>query len=147
MSSSAGGQRDTSWRGDPSSSSSAYLRSLLFKILRITIHDGRYFIGHLSCVDSSINIVLSQAEEFLPSPEDLRRRHPLPANASEETHAYPWPYDAPLVVGPAGGREMGMVMIKGQDVVKIEVEGMPEAADQSSGGSAPPPLPDRNGIL
>lgn len=145
MVASGGEQRDTSWRGDPSSSPSAYLRSLLFKTLRITIKDGRYFVGHFSSVDSSANIVVSQAEEFLPSPDDLRRRYPMPEDADEQTYAYPWPYDAPLVIGPAGGREMGMVLIKGQDVVKIEVEGLQEEQDQQVHGA--PPLPARNGIL
>jgi small nuclear ribonucleoprotein (snRNP)-like protein len=56
-------------------------------------------------VDRQQNIILSNAEEFL-SPELERKR------------------GAPVSRGYFGGREMGMVMFRGKDVVRIEVEAM-----------------------
>jgi small nuclear ribonucleoprotein (snRNP)-like protein len=47
----------------------ADLSSILNRLLRITIPDGRYFIGRFTCVDHQLNIVLTQAEEFRPDPK------------------------------------------------------------------------------
>lgn len=54
-------------------------------------------------MDRQHNIILSNAEEFL-SPEMERKR------------------GAPVSRGYFGGREMGMVMFRGKDVLRIEVE-------------------------
>lgn len=81
-----------------------HLPSLLYTTLHITITDGRTFIGHFICTDAQQNIILSQAEELLP---------PDIANDEEEK---------PISVGAWGGREMGMVMIKGKDVVEIKAQ-------------------------
>jgi small nuclear ribonucleoprotein (snRNP)-like protein len=41
-----------------------FLKSTLSKSYRIIIHDGRMFIGNLSCIDKERNIVLVNTEEF-----------------------------------------------------------------------------------
>lgn len=87
------------------------LGSLLYTTLHITITDGRTFIGHFICTDAQQNIILSQAEELLP-----------PDIADDEE-------EKPISVGAWGGREMGMVMIKGKDIVKIQAQ---VSADQPS---------------
>lgn len=87
------------------------LASLLYTTLHITITDGRTFIGHFICTDAQQNIILSQAEELLP-----------PDIADDEE-------EKPISVGAWGGREMGMVMINGKDVVKIQAQ---VSADQPS---------------
>jgi small nuclear ribonucleoprotein (snRNP)-like protein len=86
-----------------SSPSSSFLQNLLNRTLRIKLADTRTFIGQFICVDRQQNIILSNAEEFL-SPELERKR------------------GAPVSRGYFGGREMGMVMFRGKDVVRIEVE-------------------------
>ncbi|KAG7529768.1 hypothetical protein FFLO_05408 [Filobasidium floriforme] len=85
------------------STSSAFLQNLLNKTLRIKLADSRTFIGQFICVDRQQNIILSNAEEFL-SPELERKR------------------GAPVSRGYFGGREMGMVMFRGKDVLRIEAE-------------------------
>ncbi|KAI5450396.1 hypothetical protein NCC49_003178 [Naganishia albida] len=87
------------------------LAALLYTTLHITITDGRTFIGHFICTDAQQNIILSQAEELLP-----------PDIADDEE-------EKPISVGAWGGREMGMVMINGKDVVKIQAQVL---ADQPS---------------
>jgi small nuclear ribonucleoprotein (snRNP)-like protein len=78
------------------------LNSLLFSTLKVKTKDTRTFIGQFVCVDKQCNIILSPAEEFLTS------------FATED--------EKPVSVGPNGGREMGMIMIRGQDVEKIELD-------------------------
>lgn len=81
-----------------------HLLSLLYTTLHITITDGRTFIGHFICTDAQQNIILSQAEELLP------------LDVAEDDE------EKPISVGAWGGREMGMVMIRGKDVVKIQAQ-------------------------
>ncbi|GAB1521497.1 hypothetical protein RhiTH_004593 [Rhizoctonia solani] len=44
------------------------LNSLLAKTLRVSIQDGRSFIGTLACIDREKNIVLSNTDEYPPPP-------------------------------------------------------------------------------
>lgn len=84
-------------------SSSSFLRSLLNATLRIKIRDDRTFVGTFICVDKQQNIILTQAEEFL-TPEAERKS------------------GSPISRGYFGGREVGMIMISGKDVITIEAE-------------------------
>lgn len=94
---------------------SDFLRSLLGKPLRILLTDDRTFVGTLLCVDRQKNITLQYAEEFLP---DSR----LGVDPNDKEAEY-WGYgNRPVTRGYWGGREMGMVLIRGRDVVKIEVQ-------------------------
>ena len=54
-------------------------------------------------MDKQQNIILTQAEEFLKPDEESTR-------------------GAPVSRGYFGGREVGMIMISGKDVIKIEAE-------------------------
>lgn len=65
-------------------------------------------------MDRQQNIILSNAEEFL-SPELERKR------------------GAPVSRGYFGGREMGMVMFRGKDVLRIEVEVMDKDGVEMNG--------------
>jgi small nuclear ribonucleoprotein (snRNP)-like protein len=91
----------------PPSSSRAYLESLLYTFLRIKITDQRTFVGQFICVDKQKNIILSCAEEFKPTGKD---------GTSIKGDEFVWRK------GQGGGRELGMITIKGKDVVKIEVD-------------------------
>lgn len=88
----------------PGISDTMDLESLLYSTLQITVTDGRAFIGHFVCTDHDQNIILAQAEELLPK------------------RLLDDPEECPISVGAWGGREMGLVMIKGKDVVKIEAQ-------------------------
>jgi small nuclear ribonucleoprotein (snRNP)-like protein len=107
-------------QADPTSTltdAASYLASLLDQPLRVTTPDKRSFIGRLRCVDRGCNIILVDAEEFLPLPEteeELMRRlkwdEYWPKSERYSGEGEGW-----------GGRQVGMVMIKGSDCVKIEL--------------------------
>jgi small nuclear ribonucleoprotein (snRNP)-like protein len=90
------------------------LKSLLYTPLRVLLPDGRSFVGHFIGVDSSANLILSQAEEFLPRPAGNH------TGTSENGHV--GTDDGPLVTGAWGGRELGMVMVPSGGIVKIEAQ-------------------------
>jgi small nuclear ribonucleoprotein (snRNP)-like protein len=87
-----------------------YLTDLLESTLVITITDGRSFVGHFICTDRDQNIILNQAEEFLPHWTADGK------NGQEEAA------ERPVSVGAWGGREVGMIMLRGRDIVKIEAQ-------------------------
>ncbi|PWN21971.1 hypothetical protein BCV69DRAFT_238995, partial [Microstroma glucosiphilum] len=78
--------------------------------VRVTIPDGRIFEGTFLCVDDGMNIILSQTNELRV--EDG---------------------------GSESSRFVGMVMIKGDDVVKVAVKvGNSQAAEREErGGNRP----------
>jgi small nuclear ribonucleoprotein (snRNP)-like protein len=109
------------------------LDALLMRLLRITIPDGRYFIGRFTCVDHKVNIVLTEAEEFLPSPKtdeeraerDAREMY-FPKSQRGSGEGEGWGKYARYEEGEAErglkeGRMLGMILITGKDVVKIEL--------------------------
>lgn len=73
----------------------AQLRALLGKELRITIKDGRIFIGNFACTDKALNVILTSVYEF---PVGWQEDH--------------------LV---ENGRFVGMIMFPWRHIVKIEV--------------------------
>ena len=122
------------------------LESLLTRLLRITIPDGRYFIGRFTCVDHKVNIVLTEAEEFLPAPKtdqeraqrDVRERY-FPksqrgAGEGEGWGRYAIYEEGEIQRGLKEGRILGMILITGKDVVKIElVDEVPSAHGMGEG--------------
>ena len=89
--------------------------------MRVTVDDGRQFVGKFMAFDKHMNIVLGDAEEF--------RRLP--------------------VKGPKGGktgeekeekRALGLVVVRGNCVVSLTVESKPppEPKNKAGGGAAGP---------
>ncbi|KAJ3023938.1 hypothetical protein HKX48_009146 [Thoreauomyces humboldtii] len=89
------------------------LQSFLNERMRVTISDGRVFIGYFMCIDSARNLILSSSEEFKDGgfvekvdggrntlPDELNLVH---QSFSEER------------------RFVGLIMIPGQHLVKAEV--------------------------
>jgi small nuclear ribonucleoprotein (snRNP)-like protein len=122
------------------------LESLLTRLLRITIPDGRYFIGRFTCVDHKVNIVLTDAEEFLPSPKtdeekaarEVRERY-FPRSQRGGGEGEGWGryaiYDEEEQErGLKDGRMLGMILITGKDVTKIElIDEVPGTGGMSEG--------------
>jgi small nuclear ribonucleoprotein (snRNP)-like protein len=77
----------------------AAFRTLLRRAARVTVYDGRIFLGTLVGTDKALNILLVSTQEFRPGP----------ATPSMEE-----------------GRFVGQVMIPWRRVVKVEVEGRTE---------------------
>ena len=97
--------------------------------LRVTLHDGRSIVGTFLAFDKHLNLVLSEAEEF----RILRKS------------------GAALLEERTERRSLGLVLVRGENVVSLAVEGPPPPSVKSagaipvvgrgrgSGGSEPPP--------
>lgn len=108
------------------------LSSLLHKPLRILIDDRRTFIGVFMCTDPQANVILSEAEEFQAPPRTpeevaLRQNRDMYYPKSQRL-----PHDGPgwgMWMGNGGeegrgdgvGRVMGLVLIPGDKIVKMEL--------------------------
>lgn len=85
--------------------------SLINWRLKVTINDGRALIGQMLAFDKHMNLVLAECEEF-------RRVRPK-KKAGEET--------APE---QEMKRSLGLVILRGETVVSISVEGPPPVVDE-----------------
>ena len=79
--------------------------------LKVTINDGRAFIGQMLAFDRHMNLVLADCEEF---------RRVRPKKKPGETEA-----------GPEQEikRSLGLVILRGETVVSLSVEGPPPVQD------------------
>ncbi|KAI1187630.1 hypothetical protein F5B17DRAFT_398671 [Nemania serpens] len=90
----------------------AYLKSLLNKTLRIHVTDGRMFVGTFKCTDTDRNVVLSLTYEYRqPSQQTLAEAAAAAAMTNSKT-----------VKADMTSRYLGLVVIPGQHIVKMEVE-------------------------
>lgn len=78
----------------------------LHRTCLVHIPDGRVFKGTFTCIDDGMNLILSQAEEWRLHPSTSTSTSVLSTTEERKTSS----------------RFVGMVMIKGEDLVKIEVE-------------------------
>ena len=76
--------------------------------MRITILDGRHIVGRFMAFDRHMNIVLGDAEEF--------RRLPPKKGVPESEREI--------------RRPLGLVLIRGEEVVSLTVEGPPPTDDR-----------------
>jgi len=94
----------------PPKSKGGKMLSLINWRLKVTINDGRAFIGQMLAFDRHMNLVLAECEEF-------RRIRPK-KKPGEET--------APE---QEMKRTLGLVILRGETVVSITVEGPPPIVD------------------
>ncbi|TGJ88476.1 hypothetical protein E0Z10_g316 [Xylaria hypoxylon] len=89
-----------------------YLKSLINKTLRIHATDGRMFIGTFKCTDTDRNVVLSVTHEYRqPSQQKLTEATAAAASENSQT-----------VKADMTSRYLGLVVIPGEHIVKMEVE-------------------------
>lgn len=98
----------------PSGKGSKLLRYVEHR-LRVTLHDGRSIIGTFLAFDKHLNLVLSEAEEF----RVLRKA------------------GGALVEERTEKRSLGLVLIRGENVVSLAVEGPPPPS-MTAKASVPP---------
>lgn len=91
-----------------------YLTSLLNRTLHVHITDGRMFVGQMKCTDSERNIILAMTHEYRqPSASDVKlaaERHEKAARSDN-------------VKVDLKKRFVGLVVVPGQYITKMEVEG------------------------
>ncbi|KAI0976858.1 hypothetical protein F4678DRAFT_126960 [Xylaria arbuscula] len=94
-----------------------YLRSLLNKTLRIYVTDGRLFVGSFKCTDTDRNVVLALTYEYRqPSQRKI-------AEATSAAAAAAAPGTSPATIkADMVSRYLGLVVIPGEHIVKMEVE-------------------------
>ena len=79
--------------------------------LKVTINDGRAFVGQMLAFDRHMNLVLAECEEF---------RRVRPKKKPGESEAGPM---------QEMKRTLGLVILRGETVVSLSVEGPPPAGD------------------
>ncbi|KAI9511543.1 Sm-like ribonucleoprotein [Russula earlei] len=88
--------------------------------LKVTINDGRAFIGQMLAFDRHMNLVLADCEEF---------RRIRPKKKPGETEAGP---------EQEMKRSLGLVILRGETVVSLSVEGPPPVQDDDKKSALPP---------
>ena len=86
--------------------------SLINWRLKVTINDGRAFVGQMLAFDRHMNLVLAECEEF---------RRVRPKKKPGETEAGPM---------QEMKRTLGLVILRGETVVSLSVEGPPPVTDE-----------------
>jgi len=86
--------------------------SLINWRMKITINDGRAFVGQMLAFDRHMNLVLADCEEF-------RRIRPKKKQGETETPAM-----------QEMKRTLGLVILRGENVVSLSVEGPPPIVDE-----------------
>ncbi|KAI9752142.1 MAG: hypothetical protein M4579_005742 [Chaenotheca gracillima] len=95
-----------------------YLQSFLDRRLNITTTDGRIFAGQMKCTDNERNVILALTHEY---------RHP--SAAAIRSAALSGGVDN--VKLSLSSRFLGLVVVPGQHITKIEVEESSTQMDQS----------------
>lgn len=85
--------------------------SLINWRLKVTVNDGRAFVGQMLAFDRHMNLVLAECEEF-------RRVRPKKKAGENEP--------APV---QEMKRTLGLVILRGETVVSLSVEGPPPVVD------------------
>ncbi|KAI0015859.1 hypothetical protein F4780DRAFT_761963 [Xylariomycetidae sp. FL0641] len=100
----------------------SFLKSLINKNLRIHTTDGRMFIGTFKCTDTHSNVVLSLTYEYRqPSPQKLAEAAAAAARLGQDT-----------VKADVTSRYLGLVVVPGEHIVKMEVEEFASQVKQRS---------------
>lgn len=96
------------------------MQNLINWRLRITLNDGRALVGQMLAFDKHMNLVLVDCEEF--------RRVKTKKKAGEGEEAAPTVQEIK--------RTLGLVIIRGEVVVSMSVEGPPPVEDEDKNASS-----------
>jgi len=109
-----------------------YLESLLGRTLRIQTTDTRLFVGLFKCSDNDRNLILANTYEYrFPRPaglEDANIPQRSPAAPAEGNDG-----DGGVVTVDMTSRFIGLVVVPGQYITKIELAEFPRKAATSKG--------------
>ncbi|MCJ1306459.1 hypothetical protein MMC25_000101 [Agyrium rufum] len=106
---------------DHPKSGNAFLESLLNKTLRIHTTDARMFIGDFKCTDNECNIILSRTHEYRrPTSKAVVKAIIEKQESRDDRGTEHGPADT--IKADMNSRFMGLVVVPGQHITKIEVE-------------------------
>ncbi|KAK0670376.1 hypothetical protein QBC41DRAFT_318025 [Cercophora samala] len=120
----------------PSSKAEAtdFLQTLLNKNLRVGTTDGRMFWGSFKCTDSDCNLVLQHTYEYRPpSLSQLQSAATTTTTTTTTTK----------VVMDMTSRYLGLVVVPGQYITKIEVEEFASQLKKKQQKQSPPQQPQQ----
>ncbi|KAK9314194.1 hypothetical protein V1522DRAFT_407851 [Lipomyces starkeyi] len=104
----------------------AKLADLVNYRMRAILEDGRQFTGQMLAFDKHMNVVLADCEEFR-----LTRRN---ANARKQGTKS----DVSAAEAVEEKRTLGLVILRGENIVSVSVEAPPPSEDTSRLGVIPP---------
>ncbi|CAO1631161.1 unnamed protein product [Sympodiomycopsis kandeliae] len=120
----------------PSKSQGGKMLSLINYRLRVTLNDGRQLTGQMLAFDPHMNLVLADTEEF----RKLKRRKGASKKAeggSDDDDDDQESSTAPLPSAEQK-RALGLIILRGETIVSLSVEG-PPPADKGAGVGGPLP--------
>ncbi|KAK4139738.1 uncharacterized protein C8A04DRAFT_15582 [Dichotomopilus funicola] len=112
----------------------SYLESLLNKNLRVTTTDSRIFVGAFKCTDAESNIVLQYTYEYRhPTPQQAQQQNTTQGDPTNSNPTNPTTTETTTTTTTTEtttskikldltSRYLGLVVVPGQYIVKIEVE-------------------------
>ncbi|KAB8269692.1 hypothetical protein RU639_008339 [Aspergillus parasiticus] len=99
-----------------------YLESLIGQTLRVHATDTRIFVGAFKCTDSARNIILASTYEYrFPSPSAVRDAATDAENQDPAIGAASQSVKVNMT-----SRFIGLVVVPGQHITKIELEETPQ---------------------
>ncbi|KAJ9203740.1 hypothetical protein DTO164E3_42 [Paecilomyces variotii] len=108
-----------------------FLESLLGRTLRIHTTDTRMFVGTFKCTDADRNIILAGTCEYrFPSPSAVQAAAAAAASKEDETQVT----KADTIKVDMTSRLIGLVVVPGRYITRIEVEENPEETFVRTGG-------------
>ncbi|ODM24266.1 hypothetical protein SI65_02025 [Aspergillus cristatus] len=101
-----------------------YLDSLIGQTLRVHTTDTRLFVGTFKCTDAARNVILATTHEYrYPSPSAVKE---VASGANDPEKRSSGTADSQNVKANMTSRLIGLVVIPGQHITRIELEETPE---------------------
>ncbi|PGH28106.1 hypothetical protein AJ80_00364 [Polytolypa hystricis UAMH7299] len=98
-----------------------YLEALIGKTLRIHTTDTRIFVGTFKCTDNDRNVILATTHEYrYPTPSAVSKVSNASANQQQTGDG--------VVKVDMTNRFIGLVVVPGQHITKVELEKFPNRA-------------------
>lgn len=100
-----------------------YLESLIGQTLRVHTTDTRLFVGTFKCTDAARNVILSNTYEYRwPAPSAVKEV----ASGANDPENNSGTADSQNIKVNMTSRLIGLVVIPGQHITRIELEETPE---------------------
>ncbi|MCJ1386762.1 hypothetical protein MMC17_009888 [Xylographa soralifera] len=110
----------------------SYLGSLLNRVFHIYTTDNRMFVGEFKCTDNDRNVILSSAHEYrIPAPPSAASTvvSSNRTSADETSTERPSGNTKTVTLDLSPPRYIGLIVVPGPHITKIEVEGSLPSSD------------------